>query len=416
MAGQNIILGVTGGIAAYKAPELVRRLTERGASVQVVMTASAREFVTETTLQAVSGRAVRHNLWDKEAEAAMGHIELARWADLVLIAPITAEVMSRLAAGSAGDLLTTLCLATEAPLVIAPAMNHVMWSNPAVQANRKTLEERGIRILGPAVGDQACGETGPGRMLQPEEIVAEVIRPSIVATTEQSQRPLRGRTVMVTAGPTREEIDPVRYISNRSSGKMGYAIAEAALVAGARVKLISGPVALTSPDGVEVVHIETAEQLFAAAHEHIDGVDIFIAAATVADYRPAAKESRKIKKKQSEMTVRLVKAPDTLASIAKLKNGPFAVGFAAETDKLRDYALGKLESKQLDMIVANQVGAGKGFDRDDNAVEVFWNGGEKAIPLAAKTEVASQLVDLIAKHYNSRHESKNNVSAIAATE
>ena len=416
MAGQNIILGVTGGIAAYKAPELVRCLTERGASVQVVMTASAREFVTETTLQAVSGRAVRYNLWDKGAEAAMGHIELARWADLVLIAPITAEVMSRLAAGSAGDLLTTLCLATEAPLVIAPAMNHVMWSNPAVQANRKTLEERGIRILGPAVGDQACGETGPGRMLQPEEIVAEVIRPSIVAATEQLQRPLRGRTVMVTAGPTREEIDPVRYISNRSSGKMGYAIAEAALAAGARVKLISGPVALTPPDGVEVMHIETAEQLFAAAHEHIDGVDIFIAAAAVVDYRPAAKESRKIKKKQSEMTVRLVKAPDTLASIAKLKNGPFAVGFAAETDKLRDYALGKLESKQLDMIVANQVGGGKGFDRDDNAVEVFWNGGEKAFPLAAKTEVASRLVDLIAKHYNSRHQSKNNVSAIAATE
>lgn len=221
---------------------------------------------------------------------------------------------------------------------------------------------------------------------------------------------------MVTAGPTREEIDPVRYISNRSSGKMGYAIAEAALAAGARVKLISGPVALTPPDGVEVMHIETAEQLFAAAHEHIDGVDIFIAAAAVVDYRPAAKESRKIKKKQSEMTVRLVKAPDTLASIAKLKNGPFAVGFAAETDKLRDYALGKLESKQLDMIVANQVGGGKGFDRDDNAVEVFWNGGEKAFPLAAKTEVASRLVDLIAKHYNSRHQSKNNVSAIAATE
>ena len=250
MPEQNIILGVTGGIAAYKTPELVRRLKERGADVQVVLTQSAREFVTETTLQAVSGRPVRANLWDKDAEAAMGHIELARWADIVLIAPATAEIMSRLAAGAAPDLLTTLCLATEAPVTIAPAMNHVMWGNPAVQENRRTLESRGVRILGPDVGDQACGETGPGRMMEPGDIVANVMAPVAVPDT-----PLAGQTVMITAGPTREPIDPVRFISNRSSGKMGYALAAAARDAGARVILVSGPVIIPAPGNVEVVDV-----------------------------------------------------------------------------------------------------------------------------------------------------------------
>ena len=400
MRKQNVILGVTGGIAAYKAPELVRRLRERGAEVQVVMTESAGQFVTETSLQAVSGQPVRQNLWDKEAEAAMGHIELARWADLVLIAPTTAEFMARLAAGSAPDLLTTLCLATKAPIVIAPAMNHVMWANPAVQANREILEKRGIKLLGPEDGDQACGETGIGRMMAPADIAASVHPNEPVSITDPAR--LGGKTVMVTAGPTREAIDPVRYITNRSSGKMGYAIACAARDAGAKVILISGPVSLDEPDGIERVCVETAEQMFAATHEHIQGVDIFIAAAAVSDYRPQHQKANKIKKTEASMQLDLIKSPDTLASVAKLADGPFTIGFAAETEQLREYALGKLENKKLDMIVANKVGADCGFDRDDNSVEVFWGGGEQLFPMMAKSELASQLILLIADRYDSR--------------
>jgi phosphopantothenoylcysteine decarboxylase/phosphopantothenate--cysteine ligase len=404
MAQKNIILGVAGGIAAYKTPELVRRLRDRGAEVQVVMTRSAEEFVTETTLQAVSGLPVRSNLWDKDAEAAMGHIELARWADLVLIAPATAEIMSRLASGAAPDLLTTLCLATEAPLVIAPAMNHVMWSNPAVQANRQVLEERGVRILGPDSGDQACGEFGEGRMVEPDAIAAAVTGPSIVSDVERP--PLYGRKVMVTAGPTREAIDPVRFISNRSSGKMGYAMARAAAAAGAEVVLISGPVDLETPDNVQRVDVESAKDMFAATHEHIDEVDIFIAAAAVADYSAAAVSDNKIKKAQPEMSIDLARTHDILASVAKLENGPFTVGFAAETEKLRDYARSKLEKKKLDMIIANQVGKNRGFERDDNAVEVFWGGGEQSFPMMAKTELAIVLVDLIASRYLQKSDSE----------
>ena len=400
MRKQNVILGVTGGIAAYKAPELVRRLRERGAEVQVVMTESAGQFVTETSLQAVSGQPVRQNLWDKEAEAAMGHIELARWADLVLIAPTTAEFMARLAAGSAPDLLTTLCLATKAPIVIAPAMNHVMWANPAVQTNREILEKRGVKLLGPEDGDQACGETGIGRMMAPDDIAASVHPNEPVSITDPAR--LGGKTVVVTAGPTREAIDPVRYITNRSSGKMGYAIACAARDAGAKVILISGPVSLDEPDGIERVCVETAEQMFAATHEHIEGVDIFIAAAAVSDYRPQHQKANKIKKTEASMQLDLIKSPDTLASVAKLADGPFTVGFAAETEQLREYALGKLENKKLDMIVANKVGAECGFDRDDNSVEVFWGGGEQSIPVMAKSELASQLILLIADRYDSR--------------
>ena len=392
MHKQNIILGVTGGIAAYKAPELVRRLRERGATVQVVMTDSARQFVTETSLQAVSGQPVRQNLWDKEAEAAMGHIELARWADLVLIAPATAEFMARLAAGAAPDLLTTLCLATKAPIVLAPAMNHVMWANPAVQANRALLEDRGVRLLGPEDGDQACGETGVGRMMQADDI-ATAIQP--VASGS-----LQGKTVMVTAGPTREAIDPVRYITNRSSGKMAYAMACAARDAGAKVILVTGPVSLDGPSGVEAVNVETAEQMFAATHEHIEGVDIFIAAAAVSDYRPQARQENKIKKTKSTMQIELVRSPDILASVAKLVDGPFTVGFAAETERLREYALGKLQNKSLDMIVANEVGTDCGFDREDNAVDVYWRGGEQSFPTAAKSELAEDLIRLIADRYD----------------
>ena len=404
MHKQNIILGVTGGIAAYKAPELVRRLRERGAAVQVVMTDSAGQFVTETSLQAVSGQPVRQNLWDKEAEAAMGHIELARWADIVLVAPATAEFMARLAAGAAPDLLTTLCLATKASVVLAPAMNHVMWANPAVQANRALLEDRGVRLLGPEDGDQACGETGVGRMMQPDDIAA-AIQP-VVPSSMTASASLRGKTVMVTAGPTREAIDPVRYITNRSSGKMGYAIARAARDAGARVILITGPVDLDEPSGVEPVTVETAEQMFAATHEHIEGVDIFIAAAAVSDYRPQARQENKIKKTESAMQLELVKSPDTLASVAKLVDGPFTVGFAAETEQLRKYALGKLENKNLDMIVANEVGADRGFDSDDNAVDVYWRGGEQSFPTTAKAELAEHLIQLIADRYESAEDNK----------
>ncbi len=396
MNTQNILLGVTGGIAAYKTPELVRRLRDRGAKVQVVMTQGASQFVTETTLQAVSGNPVRNNLWDKDAEASMGHIELARWADQVIIAPATAEFMSRLAAGAAPDLLSTLCLATEAPVTLAPAMNHVMWANPAVQANRKILESRGVTLLGPAEGDQACGEIGAGRMVEPDDIVAALLG----WPASPADLPLSGKTVIVTAGPTREAIDPVRYISNHSSGKMGYAMAEAARDAGARVVLLSGPVNLPAPADVELVPIETAEELFAATHRRIDDADIFIAAAAVADYRPASVETSKIKKSKNDLSLELVRSPDVLASVGKLNDGPFTVGFAAETDKLREHALGKLESKRLDMIIANEVGNGRAFDQDDNTVHVYWRGGEKAFPTAAKTELAKDLVDLISERFS----------------
>jgi phosphopantothenoylcysteine decarboxylase/phosphopantothenate--cysteine ligase len=396
-AGKKIILGVTGGIAAYKTPELVRRLRDRGAEVQVVMTRSAREFVTETTLQAVSGRPVRANLWDRDAEAAMGHIELARWADLVLIAPATAEIMSRLASGAAPDLLTTLCLATEAPLAIAPAMNRVMWSNPAVQANRKLLAERGVRILGPASGDQACGETGPGRMLEPDEIVAAVSGPAIVPDSERS--PLFGRKIMITAGPTREAIDPVRYISNRSSGKMAYALARAAAAGWAEVVLVSGPVDLETPDYVQRVDVESAKEMFAAVHKRIENIDIFIGAAAVADYGAAGIEEHKIKKTDAEMSIDLVRTPDILASVARLENGPFTVGFAAETKNVREYARSKLEHKQLDMIIANLVGENRGFDSDDNKVDVFWASGEKSFPMMAKDKLAVALMELITERF-----------------
>ena len=396
MSGKKILLGVTGGIAAYKTPQLVRRLKDRGADVQVVMTRSAHEFVTATTLQAVSGLPVRDNLWDREAEAAMGHIELARWADLVLIAPATAEIMARLAHGNAGDLLTTLCVATEAPLTLAPAMNHVMWASAAVQENRRVLESRGVRLLGPAEGDQACGEFGPGRMLEPDDIVAAVLGPALVA----GGGALEGRTVMITAGPTREAIDQVRYLSNRSSGKMGYALAAAAREAGARVILVSGPVALSPPPGVERVDVESAREMFQATHERIEEADIFIAAAAVGDYQAAEVSERKLKKTAGRLALELEKTPDILASVAKLVNGPFTVGFAAETERLESYARGKLVDKKLDMIVANLVGKDRGFDRDENAVDVYWQDGHRSFGLQSKQALARELVDLIVERYN----------------
>jgi phosphopantothenoylcysteine decarboxylase/phosphopantothenate--cysteine ligase len=391
----NVVLGITGGIAAYKTPDLVRRLRERGAEVQIVMTASAEEFVTGTALQAVSGRPIRSNLWDKEAEAAMSHIELARWADVVLVAPATAEVMARIVSGGAPDLLTTICLATKSPIALAPAMNHVMWSNPATQANRAVLEERGIHILGPGVGSQACGEEGAGRMLEPDVIAATIFN----LTRTKGEGLLEGYKLVVTAGPTREAIDPVRYITNRSSGKMGYAMASAAAAQGAKVVLVSGPVNLPDPSGVDVVTVESAREMFAATHDAVADADIFIAAAAVADYRPADVAEQKIKKNDEAMTLALTRCPDILASVAALDVAPFTMGFAAETENLIAYARGKLEKKKLDMIVANRVGRDCGFDRDDNAATVLWRDGEKSYPTSSKVDLARQLIELAAEHF-----------------
>jgi phosphopantothenoylcysteine decarboxylase/phosphopantothenate--cysteine ligase len=398
----NVVLGITGGIAAYKAPDLVRRLRDRGAEVQIVMTSSAEEFVTGTALQAVSGKPIRSNLWDKEAEAAMSHIELARWADIVLIAPATAEVMSRIVSGGAPDLLTTICLATEVPIVLAPAMNHVMWSNPATQSNREVLEERGIHIIGPGVGSQACGETGEGRMFETDLIAATVFN----LAGNKGDRLLEGRTVVVTAGPTREVIDPVRYITNRSSGKMGYAIASAAAVQGASVILISGPVNIPEPLGINTVNVESAEEMYAATHEVIDDADIFISAAAVADYRPTNISPQKIKKSNEGMGLELVRCPDILASVASLDAAPFTVGFAAETENVIKYARSKLKKKKLDMIIANQVGRDCGFDYDDNAVTALWRDGEKAYPKSSKIDLARKLIELLVERFYAASTSK----------
>lgn len=392
----RVLLGVTGGIAAYKAPELVRRLVERGCEVQVVMTRGAREFVGPLTFQAVSGRRVRDDLWDHDAEAAMGHIELARWADVVVVAPATANFIGQLAGGLAGDLLSTLCLATTAPLLVAPAMNHVMWASPAVQANCKQLELRGVRLLGPGVGDQACGETGPGRMLEPSDIAMAVLG----AQSRAGVRSLAGLKVVVTAGPTREPIDPVRYITNRSSGKMGFAVAAAAREAGADVVLVSGPVALATPAAVRRVDVETAEQMYARVHEEIGGADIFIACAAVADYRPQTAAAQKIKRTADEMDLPLVRSPDTLASIAALPQPPFTVGFAAETNDVAAHAREKLEKKRIDMIAANKVGPDCGFDRETNALTVYWPGnGERALGDGSKASLAQRLIELVAERY-----------------
>ncbi len=386
----KILLGVTGGVAAYKTPDLVRRLRERGALVRVAMTAGARQFVTALTLQAVSGETVRTSLWDENAEAAMGHIELARWADKIVIAPATAGFLARLVAGMADDLLATLCLASEAPIYVAPAMNRVMWSHPATRDNVAKLGERGVRILGPGIGDQACGEVGPGRMLEPEQIATLLLSSASGA--------LAARTVLITAGPTREPIDPVRYITNRSSGKMGFALAEAAAAAGARVKLVTGPVSLPTPAGVERFDVETAEEMYATVHEELPGADIFIGAAAISDYRPEQAAEHKIKKRHDRLDLKLTKAPDTLRSVAALESPvrPFTVGFAAETENLEAHAIRKLEDKRLDMIVANLVGEDRAFDRDDNEVVVFWPEGRREIALASKRQLARQLVDLIA--------------------
>jgi phosphopantothenoylcysteine decarboxylase / phosphopantothenate---cysteine ligase len=408
LAGKRLLLGVTGGIAAYKAPDLVRRLREQGADVRVVLTESAARLVGPVTFQAVSGHPVRTSLWDEAAEAAMGHIELARWADLVLVAPATADFLARLAAGMADDLLATLCLATDAPIALAPAMNRLMWSHPATRDNTARLAARGVRVLGPAAGDQACGETGEGRMLDPLEIVA-ALADVLPADKGMARQPgaLAGRKVVVTAGPTREALDPVRYLTNRSSGKMGYAVGAAAARAGARVLLVSGPVDLPDPAGVRVVRVETAEQMRAAVLAEVQAADLFIAAAAVADYRPASPEPQKIKKRADEMKLELVRNPDILAEVAAGAPRPFVVGFAAETDNVEGNARLKLEGKRLDMIAANRVGTDCGFDREDNALLVLWPGGRLDLGSGSKTRLAERLVALIAERMRASHQAED---------
>src|SRR5881394_2574856 len=396
MHGKRILLGVTGGIAAYKSPDLVRRLREQGAEVQVVLTAGAREFVTAMTFQAVSGREVRSDLWDPEAEKAMSHIELARWADFVIIAPATADFIARLATGQAGDLLTTLCLATDRPIALAPAMNRVMWANAATQANVATLKARNIYIWGPGEGDQACGEVGTGRMLEPTQLaahVAQIIAPS---------GPLAGKRLLLTAGPTRERIDPVRFISNRSSGKMGFAVAAAARDAGADVTIICGPVSIATPPGVRRVEVESAADMLDAVMKNIEGTDIFIATAAVADYRPTSPVECKIKKTCESMDLKMERTVDILATVAARAARPFVVGFAAETDSVEQYARQKLLKKNLDMIAANEVGHDKVFEKDDNALLVLWRDGRQELPHAPKVTLARDLVALIADRYAER--------------
>lgn len=396
LINKHILLGVTGGIAAYKSAELVRHLRSAGAEVRVVMTQAAGEFITPLTLQALSGHPVQQHLLDPASEAGMGHITLARWADVVLIAPASADFMAKLAHGLADDLLSTLCLATAAPLALAPAMNQQMWLNPATQANKNILEERGVRLFGPAEGAQACGEVGPGRMLEPARI--SELTAGIFTTGS-----LSGARVLVSAGPTREAIDPVRYISNRSSGKMGYALAAAACEAGARVTLISGPTALSAPERVERIDVVSAREMHDAALTRAPHSDIFIAAAAVADFHPAESAAQKIKKPRDKFALSLVRNPDILEDVAALLHAPFTVGFAAETENLELNAQAKRAAKKLDMIAANWVNQpGLGFDSDENELRLFWEGGGKMLARAPKERLARELIAIIAERYHGR--------------
>lgn len=387
----NILLAVSGGIAAYKSVELCRRLQDQGHEVRVVMTASAMEFVTPLTFQAISGHPVHTELFDLAAEAAMGHIELARWADTVLIAPATANTLAKLVAGFSDDLLTTVVTATAAPVVVAPAMNQQMYQASTTQENLATLKQRGVRVIGPAAGAQACGEVGMGRMVEPELIVDQLFYPH--------SELLAGQHWVITAGPTREQIDPVRFLSNNSSGKMGYAIAKAAHRLGAKVTLVSGPVSLLPEAGVTCVKVKSALQMQQAVMEHISAADVFVACAAVADYRPVDFVTQKIKKNDEHLQIQLVKNPDILQGVAALPSPPFCVGFAAETERLEHYAKDKLQRKNLDLICANNVSCNTiGFDSDENAVTVFSRDGESVtLPQSCKSKIADQLVRLINK-------------------
>ncbi len=387
LANRQILLGITGGIAAYKSAELVRRLRDTGATVRVVMTPAACEFITPLTLQALSGQPVHLDLLDPAAEAAMGHIELARWADLVLVAPASADFMARVSAGIADDLLSTLCLATRAPLLFAPAMNQAMWSNAATQQNLRTLATRGVRFAGPAEGAQACGDTGPGRMLEVPDLVT-------AAVSVFGSGALAGVRVMITAGPTREAIDPVRYISNHSSGKMGFALAAAAAEAGAEVTLVAGPVALPTPSGVCRVDVQTAEQMHAAVMARVALCEVFIGCAAVADYRPAEVAPQKIKKTGETLSLQLVRNPDIISEVAASHPRPFTVGFAAETNDVLLHARQKLERKGLDLVIANDVSRNDiGFGSDRNEVRIVFAEGESEPFLGSKRAVAQALVE-----------------------
>ena len=397
---RRILLGVSGGIAAYKACELTRRLRDAGCDVRVVPTANAARFVTPLTFQALSGNAVRSNLWDEAAEMGMGHLELARWAQRIVIAPASADVIAKLAHGIADDLLSTLCLATEAPLAIAPAMNHRMWRHAATRANVETLRARGAAILGPEDGPLAEGESGPGRLMEPEAIVAALAQLEI---DERTRGALAGLKVVVNAGPTFEDVDPVRFLGNRSSGRMGFAIAETARDAGAQVTLIAGPVSLTSPDHVRRIDVRSAREMRDAVLAAVADADIFIATAAVADWRPRQAATHKIKKGAGAPALQLTENPDILAEVASLDRRPFVVGFAAETENMEHNAREKLVRKKADLIAANEVGADRGIGTEDNALHLYWNDGDEALPRAAKREVAAMLIERIAAlHHHAR--------------
>ncbi|MCZ8529821.1 bifunctional phosphopantothenoylcysteine decarboxylase/phosphopantothenate--cysteine ligase CoaBC [Alteromonas sp. PRIM-21] len=401
IANKNILLGVTGGIAAYKAPDLVRKLTALGANVRVVVTDSAAEFVSTLSLQAVSGNPVHQHLLDPAAEAAMGHIELAKWADILLIAPATANTIAKLAQGMADDLLTTLYLATTATLFVAPAMNQQMWKASATQRNIATLQEDGVTFIGPASGEQACGDVGSGRMVEPVDI-ANVLNANEDKSSELALalKNLAGKQITITAGPTREPLDPVRYISNHSSGKMGFAIAQAAAQAGASVTLVAGPVTLSTPALCNRIDVTTADEMLKACEKLVPSTDIFISTAAVADYRACSVADNKIKKTGDELTLTFVKNPDILATVSNRQDRPFCVGFAAESQNVEDYARGKLAKKKLDMIAANDITAeGLGFNSDKNALHVIWQDGDKRLPATSKNALAEQLLALIAERF-----------------
>jgi phosphopantothenoylcysteine decarboxylase/phosphopantothenate--cysteine ligase len=402
LAGKHIVVGVSGSIAAYKAADLIRRLRDEGAEVRVVMTQSAAEFITPLTLQTLSGHPVAMELLDADQESAMGHITLARWADWILIAPASADTLARLSQGRADDLLTALYLATASPVAIAPAMNNKMWSHAATQENLTKLRSQGVQIIGPASGDQACGEQGEGRLMEPLDIVKALSQLVVPGR-------LQGKRVLITAGPTYEPIDPVRFIGNRSSGKMGFAMAQAAREAGAEVQLIAGPVALSTPAGVERVDVETAEQMQQAVMDYVEQSDIFISCAAVADFKPVAFEANKIKKTvHDKLELLLEPTVDIVSGVVNSENNSaFIVGFAAETRHVADYARDKLQRKGLDMIAANQVGDGLGFAVDDNALQVLWADGEQILPLAAKSQLARDLMTLIIERFYAKNSTEN---------
>ncbi|MEE9302666.1 MAG: bifunctional phosphopantothenoylcysteine decarboxylase/phosphopantothenate--cysteine ligase CoaBC [Thiotrichaceae bacterium] len=409
--GANVLLGISGGIAAYKAAELTRLLIKQKANVRVCMTTNALKFITPLTLQALSGNPVHTELFDLEAEAAMGHIELAKWADIIVIAPATANTLAKIANGLADNLLTTLVLASKAKLYIAPAMNQAMWSHPRTKENIEKLQQSGITLLGPDAGEQACGDSGPGRMLEPTAIIQQLNssiseEPSAAIEPLANKKPsaiLKGLSVLVTAGPTREALDPVRYLTNRSSGKMGYAIAQAAQQQGASVTLVSGPVNISPPLKVETIQVESAQEMFEAVEIQAKHADIFISCAAVADYSAATIATDKIKKSSDILELKLKKNPDILAEISHALPELFTVGFAAETgdveNDIEGYARGKLVNKKLNMIAANKVGNGQGFDQEDNELLVLWEKGKTTLPLTHKTQLAQQLITLISTRY-----------------